>query len=246
MNTYKNIARTIGIFYILGTISGILCRVVTGPILSTQDLLASVSANGNLITLGTLFMLTMGLPLAMIPIMAYPILRKHDEILALGYVVFRGVLECVAYLAIVVSWLLLRPLSLVYQASSPEAAHLQALARVLFKTNELAVFLMIVFCLGGLMFYYLLFQSKLVPRWLSGWGLIALILNLAAGMLMMFGFFGAQSPISDILQIPIALQEMVLAVWLIVKGFNPSAIASESTYTEERIDLRGFRTASSE
>lgn len=234
MNKYKNIARTMGILYILGTISGILSRVVTGPILSTQDLLTTVSANENPITLGALFILTMGLPLAMIPVMAYPVLRKHDEILALGYVVFRGALESVAYLAIVVSWLLLRPLSLVYQASSPEAANLLALASVLFKTNELAVFLMIVFCLGGLMFYYLLFQSKLVPRWLSGWGLIALIMNLAAGLLVMFGFFGAKSPISDILQIPIALQEMVLAVWLIVKGFNPSAIATEYAKQEKR------------
>jgi hypothetical protein len=226
MNTYKNIARTMGILYILGTLSGILSRVVTGPLQSTQDLLAGVSANGNQIALGAFFVLTMGMALAMIPVVAYPVLRKHDEILALGYVVFRGALESVAYLAIVVSWLLLRPLSLVYQASSPKAANLQALASVLFKTNELTVFLMIVFCLGGLMFYYLLFQSKLVPRWLSGWGLIALTMNLAAGLLVMFGFFGSNSLISDVLQIPIFLQEMVLAVWLIVKGFNPSAIAA--------------------
>lgn len=220
MNTDKNIARTMGILYILGTISGILSGVVTGPILSTQDLLASVSAYGNPITLGALFVLTMGLALAMIPILAYPVLRKDDEIFALGYIVFRGALECAAYLAIVVSWLLLRSLSLVYQASRPEAANLQALASVLFKTNELAVILMIVFCLGGLMFYCLLFQSKLVPRWLSGWGLIALIMNLAAGLLAMVGFFSAKSPISDILQIPIFAQEMVLAVWLIVKGIQ--------------------------
>jgi hypothetical protein len=232
MNTYKNIARTMGILYILGTISGILSRVVTGPILSTQDLLASVSANGNPITLGALFVLTMGLALAMIPVMAYPILRKHDEIPALGYVVFRGALEGVYYMAIVVSWLLLLPLSQVYQAGSPEASKLLVLASVLLEAKEIAVFGMIVFCLGGLMFYYLLFQSKLVPRWLSGWGLLALIMNLAAGLLVMFGFFGPTSPISDVLQIPIALQEMVLAVWLILMGFKTSAIASESSYTD--------------
>ena len=212
MNTYKNIARMMGILYILGTISGILSRVVTGPILRTQHLLASISANGNQITLGALFVLTMGLALAMIPVMAYPVLRKHAEILALGYVVFRGALEGVYYMAIVVSWLLLLPLSQVYQAGSPEASNLRVLANVLLEAKEIVVFGMIVFCLGGLMFYYLLFQSKLVPRWLSGWGWIALIMNLAAGLLVMFGFFGPTSPISDVLQIPIALQEMVLAV----------------------------------
>ncbi len=228
MNTYRNIARTMGILYILGTISGILSRVVTAPITSTQDLLASISADGNQITLGALFVLTMGLALAMIPVVAYPVLRKHNEIPALGYVVFRGALEGAYYMAIVVSWLLLLPLSQVYQAGSPDASNLRVLANVLLEAKEIAVFGMIVFCLGGLMFYYLLFQSKLVPQWLSGWGFIALIMNLAAGLLVMFGFFGPTSPISDFLQIPIGLQEMVLAIWLIVKGFNRPASASET------------------
>jgi hypothetical protein len=225
MNTYKNIARTMGILYILGTVSGILSRVVTGPIKSTPDLLASISANGNPITLGALLVLTMGLALVMIPVLAYPVLRKHDEILALGYVVFRGALETFYYMAIFVSWLLVLPLGRVYQAASPDASNLRLLANVLLETNEIAVLGMIIFCLGGAMFYYLLFKSKLVPQWLSGWGFIALILNLAVGLLAMFGFFGPTSPISDVLQIPIALQEMVLAGWLIVKGFNPSALA---------------------
>jgi Domain of unknown function (DUF4386) len=227
MNAYKNIARTMGILYILGTISGILSRVVTGPIQSAQDLLASISANGNQITLGALFVLTMGSALAMIPVMAYPVLRKNDEILALGYVVFRGALEGVYYMAIVVSWLLLLPLSQVYQAGGPDASNFRALANVLLEAKEIAVFGMIVFGLGGLMFYYLLFQSRLVPRWLSGWGFIALIMNLAAGLLVMFGFFGPTSTLSDVLQLPIFLQEIVLAVWLIAKGFNPAAIAPE-------------------
>jgi len=224
MGAYKNIARTIGILYILGTISGILSRVITGPIQSAPDLLVSISANGNQITLGAIFVLMMGLALSMIPVIAYPVLRKHDEILALGYVVFRGALEGVYYMAIVVSWLLLLPLSQVYQAGSSDASNLRVLANVLLEAKEIAVFGMVVFCLGGLLFYYVLFQSRLVPQWLSGWGFIALILGFVAGMLAMFGFFGPTSTISDVLQIPIFLQEMVLAVWLIVKGFNPSAV----------------------
>jgi hypothetical protein len=166
MNAYKNIARTMGILYILGTVTGILSRVLTGPILSAPDLLASISANGSTIALGALFVLTMGLALAMVPVVGYPVLRKQSEILALGYVVFRGALEGVYYIAIFVSWLLLLPLSRVYQASSPDASNLRVLANVLLETNEIAVLGMIIFCLGGAMFYYLLFKSKLVPQWL--------------------------------------------------------------------------------
>ena len=76
----------------------------------------------------------------------------------------------------------------------------------------------IVFSLGALMIYYLFYQSQLVPRWLSVWGLIGAILYLASGLFAMFSLdFG-------ILEAPLALQEMVLAVWLIVKGFNLSPI----------------------
>jgi len=227
MGAYKNIARTLGILYILGTISGILSRVITGPIQSAPDLLVSISANGNQITLGAIFVLMMGLALSMIPVIAYPVLRKHDEILALGYVVFRGALEGVYYMAIVVSWLLLLPLSQVYQAGSSDASNLRVLANVLLEAKEIAVFGMVVFCLGGLLFYYVLFQSRLVPQWLSGWGFVALIMGLAAGLLVMFGLISPTSMISDVLQLPIFLQEIVLALWLIAKGFNPSAIAAE-------------------
>ena len=81
----------------------------------------------------------------------------------------------------------------------------------------------IVFSLGSLIFNYLLYQTKLVPRWLSGWGLVAGVLYLASGLLAMFSIVEALSPIYIALQSVKGLQEMVLAVWLIVKGFNPSA-----------------------
>jgi hypothetical protein len=84
---------------------------------------------------------------------------------------------------------------------------------------------MVVFGLTALILNYLLYQSKLVPRFISVWGFIGAILMLAAGLLAMFGL-GYLSPITVLLGLPMALNEMVLAVWLIVKGFNSSAIAS--------------------
>ncbi|MGB7096991.1 MAG: DUF4386 family protein, partial [Anaerolineales bacterium] len=73
--------------------------------------------------------------------------------------------------------------------------------------------------------YYLFYQSKLIPRWLSGWGLIGAVLYLAVPMLGVLGFE------LEVLMFPLAVQEMVFAVWLIVKGFNPSAIDSLSSKT---------------
>ena len=85
--------------------------------------------------------------------------------------------------------------------------------------------LVIVFGLGALMLYYMFYQSKLIPRWISVWGFVAIILHLATGFLIIFRLQSPFSTINTVMNFPIFLQEMVMAVWLIVKGFNPSAIA---------------------
>jgi hypothetical protein len=73
------------------------------------------------------------------------------------------------------------------------------------------------------MFYFLLYKQKLIPRWLSGWGLIGATLFLASAFLPLLSY-GPRSTIV-LLHLPGAVNQMVLAVWLIVKGFNSSAIA---------------------
>ena len=78
------------------------------------------------------------------------------------------------------------------------------------------------------MFYYLWYQSKLVPRFISVWGLIGAILSLAVGLLGLFGVVTEISTLGLLLSLPLAVNEMFLAIWLIGKGFNPSAIASGS------------------
>jgi hypothetical protein len=232
MNSTRKAAIAVGVLYIIGTVAGILSIVFTGSIRNAQDLLAGISANESQIVIGALFVFTMGLALAMVPVVAFPVLRKFNEALAVGYVVFRGGLETIASLAMVVSWLLLLPLSRVYQAGTPDAPNFQALGNSLLEAKQLSSVSTIVFILGALMFYYVLYQSKLIPRWLSGWGLIAAIPYLATGPLGMFGLISASasstSTIYSLMVLPLAVQEMVLAVWLIVKGFNPSAIAAES------------------
>jgi hypothetical protein len=233
MNTNRRTARAVGGAFIIGTVAGILSRVVTGPIQNAQDPLMSVPGSDARLVVGALFVLIMGLALAMVPVIMFPILREHNEALALGYVVVRGGLEAVAYLAIATSWLLLVPLSQIYaQAGVLDASNVQTLGTLILEAKEIGSILTIVFCLGALIFNYLLYQTELVPRWLSGWGLIAIVPYLAAGLLVMFGIIHALSPIYAILNLPLALQEIVLAVWLIVRGFNSSATVFNAAKTE--------------
>ena len=196
--------------------------------------------------MGALFLLIMGLALAMVPVMMFPILKKSNEALALGYVVFRGGFEAVAYIAMTIGWLLLLPLSRAYvQAGALDSSDIRAWGNLLLKADEIGSILTIVFCLGALMFYYSLYQSKLIPRWLSGWGLIGAIPYLASGLLAMFAVTESLSTIHTALELPLALQEMVLAVWLIVKGFNPAAIDSLTTDSgSDRIDMSGTMSPS--
>ena len=233
MNTYRKTAIIVGVLYIIGTVAGILCKVLTGSIQNDLNLLTKVTANENQIIIGALFLLIMGLALAMVPVMMFPILKKHNSALALGYVVYRGALETVTYIAMVISWLFLIIVSQEYvKAGAPDASYFQTLGTLLLNGNDsISTISQIVFPLGALIFYFLLYQSKLIPRWISGWGLIAAILWIAVTLLDLFGIIGAWSTVQVVLALPIGLQEMVMAVWLIVKGFNPSAIASLSAKT---------------
>ena len=227
MNTYRKNAIIAGVLYIIGTVAGILSLVLSAPLRDAENLLTSVAADANQVRIATLCVLLMGLSLAMIPIVLYPILRRYNEVLALGYVVFRGALETVGCFVTPVIWLLLLALGqLNAQAGDSAASGFQAQSALLLKAGELSSLAGIVFCLGALMFYTVLYQSRLVPRWISVWGLAAVIPYLAAESLALFALLDPVSVTASFLQIPLAVQEMVLAVWLIVKGFNPSAIAS--------------------
>lgn len=227
MKTYKKTAIIVGVLYIIGTLTGILCKVFTGFVKDDLNLFNRVAGNENQIIIGALFLLIMGLALAMVPVMMFPILKKQNEALALGYVVFRGALETVTTIAMVPSWLFLTILSQEYIAGSPDASYFHTLGALLLKGNDtISTLSQIVFPLGALIFYSLLYQSKLIPRWISGWGLIAAILWIAVTFLDLFGLISPWSTIQVVLALPIGLQEMVMAVWLIVKGFNQSALAS--------------------
>jgi hypothetical protein len=234
MNNFRKTAIIVGILYIIGTVAGFLYKMVfTGSIHNDLNLLTQVAANENQIIVGALFLLIMGLALAMVPAMMFPVLKKHNEALAVGYVVYRGALETITTVAITISWLFLTVLSQQYTAGAPDACYLQTFGSLLLKGNDtIGTISQVVFPLGALMFYWILYKTKLIPRWISGWGIIAAAWVLVTTSFDWFGISGSWSPaLVDLLDFPIFLQEMVMAVWLIVKGFTPSAIASLSAKT---------------
>ena len=85
-----------------------------------------------------------------------------------------------------------------------------------------------VFCLGAAMFYVLLYRSRIAPRWISAWGLVAIPFYVAAYLLPLYGVFDVDTPAQVLLYTPLAVQEMVLAVWMIARGFRPAALSIPS------------------
>jgi len=231
MNSNKKIARITGILFIVATVASLLGSSLTGSIVGAPDYLVQIAANKNLIVVGALLAFVAAAGSAGIAIALYPVLRKYNEGLALGSVGFR-LIEGVFYLVATLGLFSLLSLGQEYANAGPQAVPtFQVLGTLISAIRVWAGFVLgvIAFCLGAAMYYYVMYRSRLIPRWLSAWGLVGLALVLSMALLIAFGErISGPSGVLVLLAIPIALQEMVLAVWLIFKGFNPSAIASGS------------------
>jgi hypothetical protein len=217
-----------GILFIIGTVPAVITTAFLKPFLSDPDFFIKVFGNENqTIILRVFVQLIMAFACAGIAIALYPVLRKHNEALALGSVGFR-IFENVLAGVSAISLLPLLTLSREYvNAGAPAVSYFQTLSALLLGAHaSISNISLIPFCLGAMMYYYVFYRSKLIPRWLSGWGLIAIIMNLTSALLVLFALSAPFSTLQMILSLPILVQELVLAVWLIVKGFNPSAFAS--------------------
>jgi uncharacterized protein DUF4386 len=238
MNTYRKNAVMAGVLYFLGTVFGISGSIIGGKVLSSLtaskplvgvDILGLVAADSSLITWGAFFYLMMGISLAAMSVFLYPLFRKDSKELAMGMVLFRGALEGVGYFITVLGFLTLVALSNEYIATGANSAALQSMGNVLYKFQDLlAPVHVIMFLIGTTCLYLSFYRTRLIPRWLTVWGLIGVIPYMAYALLH---YFHLDTGYGLYLQMVMMPQEMVMGVWLVVKGFNPSAITALSAKT---------------
>lgn len=218
-----------GILLLAAIAAGVSLVVLTTPILDAAELVEAIATNRIQILVGSLLQFVMAAACAGIAIAFYPALRRHSPALALGAVGFR-LIE--ASLFIVSTGALLTALSISLTASgSIDAGSVsyEVLISVCLTIRDWlsAVLGAAAFCLGAMLYYGVFFRSRLIPRWLAAWGWAAAALHLASALLVMFGM-DSFSPLTLILNLPIFLNELVLGVWLIVKGFNPAALPPDA------------------
>lgn len=229
MNTSRKTSRIVGVLFLTAMVASLLGGGLVESILSAPDYLIAVSENETQVIIGVLLELINGIAVVGIGVLMFTILRQHNESIALGYLGFR-IIESVFSSVIVISPLSLITLSQEYsKAGASDASYFQTVGALSIAERASVVGLLIpvFFSLGALLFYYLLYQSKLLPRFISVWGLIGVALILTLNLLSALGLEVGIS-IGLIFALPIILNEIFLGIWLIVKGFSSSAIASGS------------------
>jgi hypothetical protein len=220
MDFYRKTAIIVGALFIIATASTMVSIVFMGSSIEGHDYLEKIADNENRIILSVVFWIILAISVAGIGFFMYPILKKYHEGLAQGYVVFR----LIETILILISAICLQSLLTLGQEfvkmDTTNLGYYDPSGIVLKAVFDWSFIIgtMIFLGLGGLILYYIVYKLKLVPSWLSLWGLIGAACVFLYGLISLFDYDPA------ILAAPIAVQEMVFAIWIIVKGFDTSEI----------------------
>lgn len=225
MNSHRKIASIVGALFLIAMVTSLLGAGLIESVINTPNYLTDISADTTQLTAGVFLELINALAVVGIGVMMFTILQHHNESIALGYVGFR-LMESIFLTVAAIIPLSLITLSQEYlHADVADAPYFQTLGGLLKagRADVTGLLIPIFFSLGALLFYYLLYQSKLIPRFISVWGLIGTVLILLLNLIEISFSLGM------ILALPIILNEIFLGIWLIVKGFNlPTAAAGSA------------------
>ncbi len=223
---YRTNAIWAGIFFIIATAFLFVGEAFYGPGLSDPDVLNTASAAENDITLGVLIEFACVLAIPLVAVALYPVLRRVSVSLAVGYVAFR-LFEAAVFFQMEVNKLLVLDISRSYVASPTESTEQIDLLIGTLTGGEAwsgtsGPLYNLVFVVGMVMLNWMLWTSRLVPRWISGWGLVSAAM--LGGMAITVMFVEVESALAVALIAPLAVQEMVLALRFIFKGFDTAAL----------------------
>jgi hypothetical protein len=236
MNPQK-IARVTGVLFVITYIASIPpVLFLYGPLLDDPRYIVGGGAADNGASLGALLELILIIANIGTAVVLYPVVKRVNETLALGFVTARVVES--AFIAVgtlsVLSLMTLRQEA----AAGADAGSLLAVGQSLVALHHWTFLLGPGFVVGvgnGLILGYLMYRSGLVPRRMAILGLIAGPVLLARFVGILFGVFEPMSVLGGIMVVPEFIWELALGIWLIVKGFNPSAVASLSTDPDDGV-----------
>ena len=223
MSSYRITAVAVGALFLLSYTGFSIGTALVLPSLDPSTDLANLRADEPRLIAGALLLFVNMAAIVGIAALLFPVMRPHGEGVALWYIGFR-IIEAGAFVVGTISVLSLISVSEAsIAAAAPSAPVYEGLRSMALAGNwwagEMAT---VAFIFGAVGLYSLLYRSRLVPRFIAAWGLIAVVLLIVANLLAVDVTAGFQ-PLA-LLYAPIALNELFLAIWLIVKGFDRSGI----------------------
>ncbi|MGX6445162.1 DUF4386 domain-containing protein [Neobacillus sp. K501] len=228
MNSNQKAAKIIGVLFILAAVTAVIGLNLYDPILKDPDYLMKGSENANQVKVGVLMELLLVISAIGTATTMFPLLRQYNETIALWHVCFRF-LEAIIITVGIISVLSLLTLSHQFVAAgAPEPSSFHSSGIILKAIHDWTFMLGPLFMLGinTMMYSYIFYRTRLVPRFISILGMTGAACVFVCSLFVMFGVFPQISFWGGILAVPVAANEMILAVWLIVKGFNEKGIVS--------------------
>lgn len=225
----KRTARTVGILFIIATMAGVISVALIGSTLDPQGILGNVAGDETNVVLAVLFDLVLAGAVIAIPVVMCPVLKQQSEGAARGYFAARmleGMVIVLGAIALLTLVTVSRE-SVDIVAGATEFGPIGA-ALVAARDWTDLIGTQLVFGVTALILNLSMFRSLLVPRLISIWGLVGGGLAVVSTLSIMLLDLDPFATTSIVLLLPIAIQEMVMAIWFIVKGFNLSAVAGES------------------
>ena len=231
---FRSTARIVGALYLAGMVVGIGGNILIQSILTAPDLLATIAASSTLLAVGAVCWLATVAGDAAHGVLMFPVLRRHSERSAVGYLAAR-IIDAVLIAVMVLLIVMQIPIGMEFlKGGSADSSYLQALSSVLSQANLYAYEVaMTTVGVAGLILCSAFLRTKLIPRPLAVWGLIGYAVILGGSVLQILGFH-----LNSVQAIPGGLWEVFIGVWLIVKGFSPSVITDEPPTTLVEISPR--------
>ena len=228
MNSTRRIAVVAGVFFIVAAVAAIIGLALEGPVLSDPRYIVGGSGDDARVILGAFFEVILAISVIGTAVTLFPIVRRQNEGIALGYVAGR-VVEAVVIVVGIISLLSVVRLRQEFAgATGADTAAIVAVGKSLVALHDWTFLFGPSLAIGvnTLLLAYLMYTSKLVPWVIAVLGLVGGPLIFVSGTAEMFGLYPQISVWGSIGAIPVFAWEMSLAVWLIVKGFKPSLITA--------------------
>ncbi|GAE32571.1 DUF4386 domain-containing protein [Halalkalibacter hemicellulosilyticus] len=218
MKPDRKTAIIIGILLIFSFIFGVFSSV---PALERPDYLEALPQIETQVLVATILQAAMAVVYVSITVLLYPILETYNKKLAVGYFGFR-IIGAGFLFAGIAFLLLLLSLSQSFVTSSQASSSYFEIAEMLRQGRDILnhIGMILPWSIGGVILYYCFFHMRLIPRWLSIWGMIGSFFTLFATLMLMLNIIQLVSPVYFILNAPVAFCEIILAIMLIVRGFH--------------------------